>query len=306
METKPLVSVIVVCYNAADCIIETLESVKAQTYKNIELIVSDDCSKDGTSDIANKWLKDNNKSFVRTELITADYNTGVSANYNRAVKACNGVWIKNVDGDDLISENCIQENIDFVSSNEDATLVFSNAVIFCEQNGKRIELGYCITDEKKPFFELEAKEQYKQLLCDNILPSQTCFVRTDVLKSHPYNELYRALEDAPMWVTLTKYGNRAYYFDKVTASYRKNESTTNNSEKFFSPLYIVSMMQYFWNEKVQYIREEQLTEAYANNRRFLFLMELTEVLLNNRRSRFKNWLFRVLRHLIYKFARFSM
>lgn len=306
MDKSPLVSVIVVCYNAAEFIVETLESVKAQTYKNIELIVSDDCSRDGTPDIAEKWLNDNKESFMRTELITVEKNTGVSANYNRAVRACKGEWIKNVDGDDLISDNCIQANIDFVNTHPVAQLVFSNAIIFSDQKGKRIEHGVCITNEKKSFFELDAREQYKKLLFANILPSQTCFVRSNILKSFPYNEIYKALEDAPMWVTLTKNGHKAHYFDVITAYYRKSESTTNNSEKFFSPWYVDSIMKYFWNEQSQYIKEEQLSDAYLNNRRFLFLIEVTEALLQNNRSWFKNWLFRVFRFVIFRFVKFSM
>ena len=86
----PLVSVFVVSYNAADYICETLESIKAQTYQNIELIVSDDHSSDQTVELANEWIESNKERFVRTELITVDHNTGVSANYNRAIRACRG------------------------------------------------------------------------------------------------------------------------------------------------------------------------------------------------------------------------
>lgn len=65
-------------------------------------------------------------------------------------------------------------------------------------------------------------------------------------------------------------------------------------------------MKYFWNEQSQYIKEEQLPDAYINNRRFLFLIEVTEALLQNKRSRFKNRLFRVIRHIIFRFVKFSM
>ena len=49
MDSPPLVSVIVISYNSSETVLETLESVKKQTYQNIELIVSDDCSTDNIS-----------------------------------------------------------------------------------------------------------------------------------------------------------------------------------------------------------------------------------------------------------------
>ena len=56
---KPLVSIIVITYNSAKYVLETLESAKNQTYQNIELIISDDCSIDNTVDICTRWLNEN-------------------------------------------------------------------------------------------------------------------------------------------------------------------------------------------------------------------------------------------------------
>lgn len=57
MENKPLVSIVVITYNSSEYVLETLESAKAQTYTNIELIVSDDCSTDETVSICKNGLK---------------------------------------------------------------------------------------------------------------------------------------------------------------------------------------------------------------------------------------------------------
>jgi alpha-1,3-rhamnosyltransferase len=70
--SNPLVSIVVITYNSSSYVIETLESIKAQTYQNIELIVSDDCSKDKTVDVCKKWIEKNKQRFVRTELITIE------------------------------------------------------------------------------------------------------------------------------------------------------------------------------------------------------------------------------------------
>ena len=80
MNNQPLVSVPVITYNSSKFVLETLESIKAQTYQNIELIISDDCSTDNTVELCQKWVEENKERFVRTQIITSDLNTGVSAN----------------------------------------------------------------------------------------------------------------------------------------------------------------------------------------------------------------------------------
>ena len=103
---NPLVSIIVITYNSSKYVLETLESAKAQTYQNIELIVSDDCSTDNTVEICHNWIEQNKERFVRTELITVEKNTGIAPNCNRGVKAAKGEWVKLIAGDDVLHQNC--------------------------------------------------------------------------------------------------------------------------------------------------------------------------------------------------------
>ena len=58
------VSVVVVTYNSSDFILETLESISHLNWKEIELIVTDDCSKDDTVEICRDWLKQNGQRFL--------------------------------------------------------------------------------------------------------------------------------------------------------------------------------------------------------------------------------------------------
>lgn len=99
---NPLVSIIVITYNSAKYVLETLESAKAQTYQNIELIITDDASQDDTVEICKEWLKENKELFVKTELVTVQKNTGISPNCNRGLKLSNGKWLKFIAGDEVI------------------------------------------------------------------------------------------------------------------------------------------------------------------------------------------------------------
>ena len=72
-----LVSVVVLAYRSADTIIETLESIKKQTYPQIELIVTDDCSPDNTVEVVESWMRDNKGCLSDMKLVTTKKNTGL-------------------------------------------------------------------------------------------------------------------------------------------------------------------------------------------------------------------------------------
>ena len=90
MKENDLVSIVVITYNSSKYVLETLESAKAQTYQNIELIITDDCSTDNTVAVCKEWLEKNEDRFVKAELVTSPCNTGVPANLNRGVKKAQG------------------------------------------------------------------------------------------------------------------------------------------------------------------------------------------------------------------------
>ncbi len=94
----PLVSVLMTAYNRENYIAEAIESVLASTYKNFELIIVDDCSKDKTVDIARNYeLKD-----TRVRVYVNEKNLGDYPNRNKAASYAKGKYIKYLDADDMI------------------------------------------------------------------------------------------------------------------------------------------------------------------------------------------------------------
>ena len=83
---NPMVSVVVVSYCSQDTILETLDSIYAQTYPNIELIVSDDCSTDDTVSLVQKWAQSHADRFSAFHLHTKEKNLGVPALYFAILK----------------------------------------------------------------------------------------------------------------------------------------------------------------------------------------------------------------------------
>ena len=127
---KPIVTIGVLTYNSSKYIIETLESIKAQTYPNLILQISDDCSTDNTIELCEKWIKENKDRFVKNKIIVPEHNTGVSGNANRNWDACETEWFKEIAGDDLLIPNCIEEFMNYVDIHPDAVFVFSKVDCF--------------------------------------------------------------------------------------------------------------------------------------------------------------------------------
>lgn len=96
----PLVTIIVITYKSADYVIDTLESISQQTYKNIELIISDDRSPDNTLEICESWIEKHKNRFSNTIVTKTDRNGGICYNYNNGLKMATGKWIKYIAGDD--------------------------------------------------------------------------------------------------------------------------------------------------------------------------------------------------------------
>ena len=228
------VTVAIATYFSAPYIIETLESIYDQTYQDIALVISDDCSTDDTIKLIKDWSNQekNQKRFVSIEVITVPQNTGVSANCNRCVAAAPSDWIKFLAGDDILLPNCIEDNVNFVAQNHQAKVIFSQLRLY--QN--YFEESHYIKTVPQHFpdnlmkLSFTAHDQYQLLLASdriNYTPSYF-FNKQVVLKVGGFDESNRLIEDYPMWLKITASGERFYYFHKETVGYRIHQNATNN------------------------------------------------------------------------------
>lgn len=251
---KKIVTVTVATYNSAKFVIETLDSIVAQTYPNIELIISDDCSSDDTIRLCRDWLNRHKNRFLRYDIITVPANTGVSANANRCLNAATSQWIKLLAGDDILLPNCIEDNIKYITAHPGIAVVFSQVLLykneFKEENFIRpLPAGFPTNLMRK---ELDSFSQFKLLLlCDRINYTPSVFLKKEtVLELGGFDESIKLVEDYPMWLKLTKAGNRLYYFHIPTVGYRQHGAAVNNMKDYglFKPLYLKS-----WGLRKKYI-----------------------------------------------------
>jgi len=247
--TNSLVSVIVITYNSSQYVIETLESIKTQTYKNIELIISDDCSTDETVTICIKWINENKENFVRTELIIQTKNSGLPANCNRGVNASKGEWVKIIAGDDLLVNDAIETIVGFVQE-KDCDVLVTQYKPFYNVSGER-SYGdvYPNTTIAQQFFNKSPQAQFKLLIKEKYIFILGLFVKRELIEVlEGFNEKYRLIEDLPFLIKISQEGYAYSYLPKVTLLYRyhlDSISHSKNSTLGFNPNFIINLYQIY-------------------------------------------------------------
>ena len=248
----PLVSVIVITYNSSETVIETLESIKAQTYEEIELIITDDASKDGTVEICQTWIDGNKSRFVRVKLLTVTNNSGTAANCNRGGAIANGKWLKYIAGDDLLMPNCIEDNVAFVQQNHHVDVVFSNLQAFGSNASKTIDCFNRIIWTKPN--KLNKRELHIIECYSNVFGAASSFISKKMYQElSGFDEKIPLIEDWPFYVKTTQ-NHQVVVMDKVTVKYRIRENSVSMSDGGKSALYKNNYKLCKWHN-VKYMRK---------------------------------------------------
>jgi len=119
---KPLVSIMMICYNNVQYIKAAIDSVKTQTYDNWELVVNDDCSTDGTYELAQKLAE----TDARIRVYQNEKNLMTPRNRAAASKHLKGELVGHLDADDMLYPHAIEYAVKALSDNPDVALVYSD------------------------------------------------------------------------------------------------------------------------------------------------------------------------------------
>lgn len=226
---NPLVSVVVVTYNSARFVTDTLESIYEQTYQEVELIVTDDCSTDNTNDIVRIWIQNHSNRFVRCSHIIAPHNGGIGKNNNCGLKECRGEWIKFIGGDDALTTDSIEKYVDYVSKNPMVVICYADYELYkdvFDKNNrlKKTPLRYSVfrDNEKSPLIKLWHLFFYNEIFAPGI------FIKSDYwLKRGGYDETFPLCDDLPTWTAVLSEGINIFYMDRTTVKYRLHSDSIN-------------------------------------------------------------------------------
>ena len=214
---QPLVTICVSCYNHETYLDDFFKGIINQTYKNIELIITDDYSTDSSRIIIEKWL-----SVLRTKLKKVIYienatNLGITKSYNTMFKLAAGRYIKPFASDDIMPSNSIEILVEFMENNPQASVVVGNVC--------RIRNDYKYGDRYKEVklsntnYLNNIQNLHEVLLKDNIIYVVGAMYKDILFKKCGYYDETMLYEDWDYWLTVTK-TEKVLFLDDIVCLYR--------------------------------------------------------------------------------------
>lgn len=261
-----LVSVIVLAYKSAETIIQTLDSIKNQTYQNIELIITDDCSPDNTVEVADRWIADNVGTLSEIRLVTTEHNTGIPGNINRALQHAKGDYVKLIAADDYMTKDAISEYVKFCEKNPNA-IPIARVHLFSDETSADFAPIEKYCDRCYEFAaKTDYKEQYRMLLKQNciVAPSGSFYPMKVIRKLGGYDESYRWFEDYPMNLKVMHEGYRCGFINRELVWYRISGGSITASQQLRLKK---TEMKLFFRERMLYMMQAGMTwEAVKQSR----------------------------------------
>jgi len=254
------VSIIAVCYNQAAYVEATLNSIKAQIYPHIQLIVADDGSGDGSKEVIKKWIAQNNPSAI---FIDHQKNLGLTKNINSALPYIKGNYFQVFGCDDIMLPDKIEKQVAILQSDKTAGIVYSDMQLI-DKTGKHLPHTYY---QKHAYKQPFSGDHYESLISRIILAAPTVLIKKEVLeKTGCYNEQLD-YEDYDYFLRAAKYYSFVYE-PCITVKYRVLESSLSNHDvhplKYFRNLFIVLSSNYDSRKKYRQQFRDKLLFCVKN------------------------------------------
>lgn len=201
-------TVLMSVYNDEEYLVESIESILNQTYKDFRFLIYDDASTDNTTNILKKY----SKIDPRIKLIINQKNKGLSYNLAQGVLESKTEFIARMDADDIALPNRFEKQIRYMED-KDVDIVGSYAEII-DQDGSVLRTRRMPIDDKR----------IKRLMwaCPIIHPS-VIYRRKIILKSGSYNPKLRRRQDYDLWFRCMANDAVFYNIPEVLIKYRENE-----------------------------------------------------------------------------------
>lgn len=197
------VSIIMPAYNSAEFIAESIQSVISQTYKDWELIITDDHSTDETVDIVKSYKARDN----RIKLIELNDNGGPAVARNRALNIASSRFIAFLDSDDLWHPQKLELQLNFMKEN-DYAFTFTSYQRISRDGATNYNV-----------IKAPARISYGELLKNTIIGTLTVVIDKEKAGAFEMDNI-RYRQDMALWCEILKRGFYAYGLNKVLASYR--------------------------------------------------------------------------------------
>lgn len=288
MNTNTKISVIIPCYNQAEFLKESCNSIIAQTYENWEVIIINDGSNDITEKVSLEFTaKDKRFKYVYQE------NGGLSSARNKGLGLATGEYIQLLDSDDIVAPDKFEKSLKHIANHD---IIITNFYLFTKS----------IEDKIKPYCKLnKINFDYLTLLTEwdtkFSFPPHCCLVKKSIIGETTFEKGLKAKEDWVFWLDLFKKTPKIKFIDEKLAFYRRHENNMTNNIKHMNKNLLLACMHVYKNLDTQY--KEPFFNKIANE--YTIQKEKSEFLLyqsnSNSEALFeKAQLKRIKKAIIYK------
>lgn len=200
----PKISIVTVSYNTSDCIEKTIQSVINQTYPNVEYLIIDGGSTDGTQQIIERYDD-------RIAYFVSEKDKGLYDGMNKGIAAATGDYLLFMNADDVFVNNEVVEKIvHFIEEHPDADVVYGNS------------------EQVLEYGTYEVKPKVAYINHKMAISHQATFVKLSLLRSHPFDLKYRYAADFEQLSSLYLDGYKFVYIDLLVARVEMTGGTTYN------------------------------------------------------------------------------
>lgn len=268
-----LVTICVTTFNRAGLIKKTIDSIINQTYKNLEIIIIDDCSKvDSQTFIERNILPLDN----RIKYIQKEKNEGLSAARNTAIFAAAGAYIVFCDDDDELIPTSVFERMEFMKLKEksfqDLAIVYSG----CSIEDKALNKEYY----QKPLIEGRIEDAIKKGVLSTVPSTSLCSVSL-MKKMGGFDESLKSFVDHDFWLIMANAGYSTCYLDKPltkTVFYKTKKSMVTDVDKRIE---FIEVFLNKWNEYFTKVMNATEKKDFLKAYRFRVIGSLAVLMLSN-------------------------
>src|SRR5262249_32827538 len=236
--SHPKISVCLPVFNGEPFLRAAIESVLNQTYENFELLISDDCSQDGSPELLSEFSRlDKRIKVWRNEI-----NQGLFANYNACIRRASGALLKFFAQDDLLHERMLEEVAEVFALRPDVVLVSTGKVLI-DADGKDISSSQCAPRTPVEHFEGQTSLagpdviRHCVMLPENMIGEPTSVTIRSICSDEGFDQSFYHLGDLEYWLRVLLQGNYVYLPQRLCSfrQHAKARTVTNTQNLLFIP-----------------------------------------------------------------------
>lgn len=261
MHIQPIFSIIVPCYNVRNYLQKCVDSLISQIYHNIEIILVDDGSTDGTSDICDEYAnKDSRIKVIHKE------NGGLVSARNSGYNVATGEWLMYLDGDDWIDTNTCEKLINYISDYPDIDIIFWKYIQELDNTSIKGKMEWPCKEKLHLYSNDECKElAYNTLIYKSGIATAYCkLIRLSYAKKYNiYHDkrLRQGAEGIEFSLRAFYYAGKALYVNEYFNHYRYNPNSISKQVNETNTKYLIDCFRIIEYDIENFENKEIFKEA---------------------------------------------